>query len=98
MSVNEQNGGRCSHVAFLLHMYVMYPENTVQVTNAARLLARQYRNCYDVYTMMKEDIANESMKKLRETASLKEMYRYAKSIEKELNQQIIDLMKIDEID
>lgn len=86
------------HVVFELDTVTTYPHDEIELKKSVENLIENYKKCVDAYTCMKEDIdkANATIAEMFKTDA-RQLIKYENDIERELNCQLQNLMKIYEL-
>lgn len=87
------------YAAFFLDTTTVYPKDVEQAKKAVESLAEQYKKCHEVYMMTKEDIdiANKSIEETSKKVEYRELVKYVNQVERQLNSQLQDLYRINEL-
>lgn len=87
------------YAMFCLDSVAVYPKDLDQAKKTVVQLSEQYKKCHEAYLMMKEDIdrANKSIEETSKKVEFRELNKYVKQVERQLNSQLQDLMKIAEM-
>lgn len=98
-SMYRDVGKQNSFAMFFLDSVTVYPKDMKQVEKTVRQLSEQYKKCHEAYLTIKEDIdrANKSIEDTSKKVEFKELVRYVNQVERQLNSQLQDLWKINEI-
>lgn len=93
--VDKQN----SFVMFFLDSVTIYPKDMKQVEKTVKQLSEQYKKCCEAYLTIREDIdrANKSIVETSKKVEFKEFVKHVNQVERQLNSQLQEIWKINEI-
>lgn len=99
VSMYNDAASQTSYAQFFLDTITVYPKDTEQFEKTIRQLSEQYKKCYEIYSIVKDDIdrANKSIEETSKKVEFKQLVRYVNQTERQLNSQLQELLKISEI-